>query len=339
MKRSLSGAEIDFVAQEAEEILRAQVIAEEDAELRLREIALKQASIDKALSDRIEKWDKEGLMSAAHGDIRPPVPNPTLGSLLPFPSLPVFSLTTGFNLNHRLLGRHPTALSVMRHFVPRGIWKDLATTTQSKISSLQNSKTSPSSSRHTNIHVTSDLLEQVFFTRLHMALHPLPNLTAAYKKVLLIAPNFFSLCQNPGWYPKKHHFSLINAGLWTNIAQLSRSLSDQVRRVWKVNSYVVTDESIFKWEGACEEGLRKYIPRKPNPNGFLSYGMCGWTYVNGRKQPVLLDSEPCDDPDHDPSAQMAFLALSERFSKVDPFSPVQFLVMIVSSQHSCCTCC
>ena len=133
MKRSLSGAEIDFVAQEAEEILRAQVIAEEDEELRLREIALKQASIDKALSDRIEKWDKEGLMSAAHGVIRPPAPNPTLGSLLPFPSLPLFSLTTGFNLNHHVLGRHPTALSVMRHFVPRGIWKDLATTTQSKI--------------------------------------------------------------------------------------------------------------------------------------------------------------------------------------------------------------
>ena len=188
MKRSLSGAELDFVAEEAEEVLRAQVIAEEDQELRLRERALKAASFDKALSARIEKWDKEGLMSAAHGEIRPPAPNPTLGSLLPFPSPPLFSPTTGFNLNHHVLGRHPTALSVMRHFVPRGIWRDLAATTQSQIISLQNSRTIPSSSRHTNVHVTPDLLEQVFLTRLHMALHPLPNLTAAYKEVLQYRP-------------------------------------------------------------------------------------------------------------------------------------------------------
>lgn len=92
-----------------------------------------------------------------------------------------------------------------------------------------------------------------------------------------------------------------------------------MRVVWKVKSDAITDESIFTWEGSCEEGLRKYIPRKPHPNGFLSYGLCGWTYVDGHKKPVLLDSEPCDTAEHNPSAHEAFLALAERFRHVRQF--------------------
>lgn len=85
MKRSLSGAEADFVEKEAQELLRAQVIAAEDEKLRLREKELKAASKDKVLRDRIEKWDKEELMSAADAEFHPPVPNPMLGTLLHSP--------------------------------------------------------------------------------------------------------------------------------------------------------------------------------------------------------------------------------------------------------------
>ena len=124
------------------------------------------------------------------------------------------------------------------------------------------------------------------------------------------------MLQNPGWYPKEHHFVIANASLSTDIASLAVLLSEQVDRVWNVNSYAITDETIFAWEGACAEGLRKYIPRKPHPNGFESFGMCGWTYVEGTKQPVLLYSEPCDTVSHNPSPHEAFLALTARFQKV-----------------------
>jgi hypothetical protein len=81
MKRKLSAAEIDFGEKEADQLLLAQVVAEEDAELRQRSAAAKQAIEDQVLRDRLAKWDELGLVCAADVSVSRPPPFPSTGSL------------------------------------------------------------------------------------------------------------------------------------------------------------------------------------------------------------------------------------------------------------------
>ena len=84
MKRKLSDAERDFAEKEADQLLLAQVVAEEDTELRQRAAAAKQAKEDQVLRDRLAKWDELGLVCAKDVSVFRPPPFPSLGSL-PFP--------------------------------------------------------------------------------------------------------------------------------------------------------------------------------------------------------------------------------------------------------------
>ena len=98
----------------------------------------------------------------------------------------------------------------------------------------------PRNNRHANVPITPELLENIFITRLDMTLKPHHTVKAAYQN-------------KPNWYPKHHHFTIANGNLAADIAQLTQFLSAEVRRVWRVNSVLVTDETIFKWEGSCSE--------------------------------------------------------------------------------------
>lgn len=51
---------------------------------------------------------------------------------------------------------------------------------------------------------------------------------------------------------------------------------------------MVVDESVYEFFGASP--CHVYIPRKPHPNGLLSYGLSGYTSI--MKLPMLLDIEP-----------------------------------------------
>ena len=87
MKRARLSLEVDLREKEADEILRAQIINEEEAELRQQEAQRQQRAVNAELRHRMQKWDKLGLVSAAGATISPPPPNPTQGpfflSILP----------------------------------------------------------------------------------------------------------------------------------------------------------------------------------------------------------------------------------------------------------------
>ena len=155
--------------------------------------------------------------------------------------------TQGFSLDYRVLGRQPTALGVLREFLPRRVWRDLAATTQNKIVVDLNSMLTPRNNRHANVPITPELLENIFITRLDMSLKPHHTIKAAYQN-------------KPNWYPKHHHFTIANGNLAADIAQLTQFLSAEVRRVWRVNSVLVTDETIFKWRAHARRGCGSTSP-------------------------------------------------------------------------------
>ena len=50
------------------------------------------------------------------------------------------------------------------------------------------------------------------------------------------------------------------------------------------------DESIYEFNGECP--VKRYIPRKPHPNGLLAYGLAGYFIVGVDYVPYVLDLEP-----------------------------------------------
>jgi hypothetical protein len=89
------------------------------------------------------------------------------------------------------------------------------------------------------------------------------------------------------WLPF-YRFSVINGNISLDILKLSRLLATQWRLTWRPDNTMVVDESIYEFLG--ESPCHAYIPRKPHPNGLLSYGLSGYTSV--LRLPMLLDVEP-----------------------------------------------
>lgn len=73
-----------------------------------------------------------------------------------------------------------------------------------------------------------------------------------------------------------------------NIIHLCRILGTQWQLAWQPGNTLVVDESVYEYLGASP--CHVYIPRKPHPNGIMSYGISGYTSV--LKLPMLLDLEP-----------------------------------------------
>lgn len=126
--------------------------------------------------------------------------------------------------------------------------------------------------------------------------------------------------QKPTWFLPEHKFSLWNSAVGSeNIDALSAALSKAVNDVWEPTSLLAIDETVFAYEG--NSPVRVYIPRKPHPNGLLSYGMCTWVYVAGRKLPVLLDTLPFSSTATKMSAQESMMELVRRFVQVPSYHP------------------
>ena len=90
------------------------------------------------------------------------------------------------------------------------------------------------------------------------------------------------------------------------------------------------DETVFAWLGtSCP--VRVYIPRKPNPNGLLSYGLCTWVTVGTRKLPLLLDTVPYCQVDSKMTAQESMMELMKRFRQVLP--PYHHFTVITCLRH------
>lgn len=75
------------------------------------------------------------------------------------------------------------------------------------------------------------------------------------------------------------------------------------------------DESLYEYNGDCP--IRRYIPRKPHPNGLLVYGLSGYFNVGQHQLPYVLDFEPYT-LNNLVSAQDAMMALHSRLRRRKP---------------------
>lgn len=98
-----------------------------------------------------------------------------------------------------------------------------------------------------------------------------------------------------------------------NIFELCRVASARWQKAWLPGNTLVVDESVYEYLGASP--CHVYIPRKPHPNGLLSYGLSGYTAV--MKLPMLLDMEPWV-PSNKLTARESAEALVDRFRIAHP---------------------
>lgn len=98
-----------------------------------------------------------------------------------------------------------------------------------------------------------------------------------------------------------------------DILAFSRILSTRWQEVWNPGQTLVVDESVYEYLG--ESPCRIFIPRKPHPNGLLSYGISG--YTSEKKMPILLDIEPWV-PGNKLTARQSALKLVTRTCKFHP---------------------
>jgi len=75
------------------------------------------------------------------------------------------------------------------------------------------------------------------------------------------------------------------------------------------------DESLYEFEGKCP--VKRYIPRKPHPNGLLVYGIASYIYAGVDAIPFVLDFEPYT-VNNQVTAQDAMIRLLERLRQRRP---------------------
>jgi hypothetical protein len=90
---------------------------------------------------------------------------------------------------------------------------------------------------------------------------------------------------------------------------LAHSLGKVASSLIHPGTYLVVDESLYEFNGVCP--VRRYVPRKPHPNGLLVYGLAGYFHVGQSEIPYVLDFEPYT-LDNLVSAQNAMMELFRR---------------------------
>jgi len=132
--------------------------------------------------------------------------------------------------------------------------------------------------------------------RLDITLNVKLQLKEAYKSVsifrsaLFTATSYFPTqdkVDSSNWLPE-HRFAIINSSIRPDIKSFCRLISSQWQRAWEPGAAVVVDESVYDFQG--QSPCHAFIPRKPHPNGLMSYGLSGYTAK--MKLPMLLDIEP-----------------------------------------------
>lgn len=111
------------------------------------------------------------------------------------------------------------------------------------------------------------------------------------------------------WLPK-YRFFLINGNLKVDLEKFCNILSSRSQLAWQPSNTLVVDESVY--DSDCTSPVHVYIPRKPHPNGLLSYGLAGFTAYG--EFPMLLDLETYL-PGNRVSARDAARRLAERFQQ------------------------
>lgn len=81
MKRALSALERDQLERENDDLVRAQIVAEEEEHAALARKRARTAVLTGEWRKQVEKWEQMGLRSLEEHSIVPPSPSPRLGIL------------------------------------------------------------------------------------------------------------------------------------------------------------------------------------------------------------------------------------------------------------------
>lgn len=100
-----------------------------------------------------------------------------------------------------------------------------------------------------------------------------------------------------------------------DILGLARALGEAASALISPGNILVVDESLYEFNGDCP--VKRFIPRKPHPNGLLVYGLAGYFNVNQHQLPYVLDFEPYV-LDNKVSAQDAMMLLFRRLRQHFP---------------------
>ncbi len=96
---------------------------------------------------------------------------------------------------------------------------------------------------------------------------------------------------------------------------MARDLGANASAVIRPGNILVVDESLYEFNGTCP--VKRYIPRKPHPNGLLVYGLSGYLLAGADQIPYVLDYEPFT-LNNQVSAQDAMMALHGRLRQRIP---------------------
>ncbi len=122
------------------------------------------------------------------------------------------------------------------------------------------------------------------------------------------------------WLPQ-YRFFQFNGSKDFKIMNLCQILSKRARVAWLPGGKLVIDESVYEYLGGSP--VHVFIPRKPHPNGQMSYGLACKSAV--QEMPCLIDFEPYL-PGNKVSARSAARKLITRYVEDHPELSPQFVM-------------
>lgn len=129
------------------------------------------------------------------------------------------------------------------------------------------------------------------------------------------------------WWLPYNRFAAIQGDIDFDLESIIDLLNSRWLQIWNPGNVVVIDESIYEYLGESPVHVSdtsllcfslttsRYIPRKPHPNGLLSYGMAGYTAIE--RLPILLCLDP-HLPGHRCSPHLSLETLVKRLTKAHP---------------------
>lgn len=293
MRRSLDTLLQDQAEQQEDELLRSQLLREEKDHQVKKRRKVKAKSFEDKWNDNLKMWDEMKLQPAGNFNGSPLAPAP-IGPLCSY--FPLLFIRLGAKVNLSRLPRHFTEYDCLMAELPPEFWTLLMDGTDSFLAASLSSGKVTSEKQFRPVSIIE--LKDVLFTRLDMIARGIATIDGAFKDDT-----------RKDWYPSKARFYVLNGHAQCDIVQLARVLGNSACNLFHPAAKIVTDESMFAWEGPCE--CRRFIPRKPHPNGLLDYAVACYGYVGADAIPITLDYEPYTQ-ENKVSAQEAMMLLQQR---------------------------
>lgn len=185
MKRALNALLADHEEHDRDEVLRAQIVAEEDAEEGALRKASREAGIMKGMLSDLKKWEEKGLVALEGFTMELPQMTPFRGAFppFPFPSCLLF-LMSGADLQPRALSRTSNELDCFLKFLPRSVWSRLQSlVTESLVRRLNSGEIArQTSNRQVKLPTRPDDLLTVFMARMFATINAIERIDTMYAR-------------------------------------------------------------------------------------------------------------------------------------------------------------